>query len=324
MTHPDPETLDALIGAGMNVARLNFSHGSHEQHRAVEQCVGNHRRPDSPEQRHRDAEGHAHTGQIPLREIMILPLRIDDGQGRGQHGGNLVVIGDPDDVYYAFIRAGWDETEVVSRASGWKTVKSFLSGGEYRYSPVSSLYVFGRPQDVAFQWIRENIHERNHLRLWYSPLRYQGQPVFFGQVSRDIGVRFTSEAWPPVTHKIDPDIDEARHALVEADRQPRLGVDVAADVDAARREAALPRVLALGVLRAVGCTSVADSAWEEPDDTTAAAPSENAEARYAEVMRGRREMAEAAGLNPDVIESMYRLLVDNFINEEMELLQIED
>lgn len=46
-----------------------------------------------------------------------------------------------------------------------------------------------------------------------------------------------------------------------------------------------------------------------------------APARYAEVMRHRRELAQANGLNPDVIEAMYKLLVDNFIQEEMELLQ---
>jgi tRNA-Thr(GGU) m(6)t(6)A37 methyltransferase TsaA len=46
-----------------------------------------------------------------------------------------------------------------------------------------------------------------------------------------------------------------------------------------------------------------------------------APARYAEVMRRRREMAEAAGLNPDVIEEMYKLMVDNFIKEEMEILR---
>jgi hypothetical protein len=32
-------------------------------------------------------------------------------------------------------------------------------------------------------------------------------------------------------------------------------------------------------------------------------------------------MAEAAGLNPDVVEKMYQLLVDNFIKEEMEILR---
>ena len=126
---------------------------------------------------------------------------------------NLVLIGMPQDVYTTFIRAGWDETETVTRASGWKTVKSFLSGGEYRYSPVSSLYVFERPQDVAFQKTRDNIHERNHLRLWMSWLTYEGLPVWIGQISRDIGVRFTTKTI--TTHKIDPNVDETREYLLE-------------------------------------------------------------------------------------------------------------
>jgi len=126
---------------------------------------------------------------------------------------NLVLIGMPQDIYTAFIRAGWDETETVTKASSWKTMKSFLSGGEYRYSPVSSLYVFDRPQDVAFQKARENIHERNHLRLWMSRVTYQGLPVWIGQISRDIGVRFTTKTI--TTHKIDPNVDETREYLLE-------------------------------------------------------------------------------------------------------------
>lgn len=43
--------------------------------------------------------------------------------------------------------------------------------------------------------------------------------------------------------------------------------------------------------------------------------------RYAAVMQTRRQMAEAAGLNPDIIEGMYKLLVDNFIKEEIEIIQ---
>lgn len=126
---------------------------------------------------------------------------------------NLVVIGEPKDLYYAFIRAGWDETEAISTASTFKTIVSFISGGAYRYSPISSLYVFGRPQDVALQRIRQNINERNHLRLWLTPIRFADKPVWIGQISRDIGVRFTKKTI--TTHKIDPDVDETREFLLE-------------------------------------------------------------------------------------------------------------
>ena len=47
----------------------------------------------------------------------------------------------------------------------------------------------------------------------------------------------------------------------------------------------------------------------------------HAPARYAQVMRQRREWAEAAQLNPDVIEGMYKLLVNNFIQEELEMIR---
>ena len=111
------------------------------------------------------------------------------------------------------MRAGWDETEVTYGASAVKTAVSAVMGGRYRYSPVSALYVFGRAQDVALQRARDSIHERNHLRLWISPLRYEGKPVWIGQISRDIGVRFTTRTI--TTHKIDPDVDETREFLLE-------------------------------------------------------------------------------------------------------------
>jgi hypothetical protein len=135
---------------------------------------------------------------------------------RGEDRGdplNLVFIGEIQAMYYAFLRAGWDETETINRASLWKTAVSALTGGRYRYSPVSALYLFGRPQDVALQRARTSINERNHLRLWLAPLRFQGKPVWIGQISRDIGVHLT---WRTITtHKIDPDVDETRDFLLE-------------------------------------------------------------------------------------------------------------
>jgi len=41
---------------------------------------------------------------------------------------------------------------------------SFTSGGRYRYSPISSLYVFDRRQDIAMQRIRDIGYEE-----WIDP-----------------------------------------------------------------------------------------------------------------------------------------------------------
>ena len=81
-------------------------------------------------------------------------------------------------------------------------------GSKYRTSPVSPLYLFDRPQDIALQKARSTVDERNHLRLWRTPVTLDGQNVFVGQISRDIGVKLSSKTF--VTHKIDPVVDEAR------------------------------------------------------------------------------------------------------------------
>jgi hypothetical protein len=127
---------------------------------------------------------------------------------------NLIVIGEFAAVLGGFA-ARWDESETITVATCWKTVKAFLLGSSYRYSPVSALYLFGRPQDIALQRTRHSINERIHLRLWLSTLAFQGQSVWVGQVSRDIGVRFTWRAWNLTTHRIDPDVDESRDYVLE-------------------------------------------------------------------------------------------------------------
>ncbi|HUU71003.1 MAG TPA: LssY C-terminal domain-containing protein [Burkholderiales bacterium] len=146
--------------------------------------------------------------------LEALPCCVTDKAGENNGDPlNIAFVGRPKDLYYALIRAGWDETETIYRASLFKTVASSLMGSEYRYSPISALFVFGRGQDVALQKARANINQRNHLRLWITPMRYEGVPVWIGQISRDIGVRLT---WKTITtHKIDPDVDETREYLLE-------------------------------------------------------------------------------------------------------------
>ena len=128
---------------------------------------------------------------------------------------NLVIVGGLDDAFPALVRRGWHPTEEKWSGSVGRMVISALSGDRYPNAPVSDLYLFGRPQDLALQKARDNIHQRNHLRLWLSPIHYHGKQVWVGQISRDIGSRLTIHSPTLTTHKIDPNVDEARTALAE-------------------------------------------------------------------------------------------------------------
>lgn len=93
--------------------------------------------------------------------------------------------------------------------------QDFLFGAPDRYAPVSALYAFGRIQGTTFQKSRNVINERNHMRLWLAPVAHHGQPVWVGQISRDVAVKLTGRLWPPTTHVVSPDIDDSRYYLVE-------------------------------------------------------------------------------------------------------------
>ncbi len=127
---------------------------------------------------------------------------------------NLILVGDQLMIRHCF-GGRWDEAEAINWKTCLKTGRAFLFDAEYRYSPVSSLYFDGRMQDLALQKARSSINERIHLRLWRLPILYEQQPVWIGQVSRDIGVRFTMKTWNMTTHKIDPDVDEARDYVID-------------------------------------------------------------------------------------------------------------
>ncbi len=154
------------------------------------------------------------TDEELLKVLEALPCCTTRQNGTGKGDPlNLIVI-TPEKGLLAFLRAGWDETELLTFASSWRTFKAFF-GGTYRYSPMSALYYDGRAQDLGLQKARDTIHERNHLRLWVTPYRYQGDHVWVGTITRDIGLYFTTRAWNLMTHAIDPDVDEARNYLVE-------------------------------------------------------------------------------------------------------------
>ena len=70
-------------------------------------------------------------------------------------------------------------------------------------------------------------------------MRYRGKPVWVGQISRDIGTRLTIHSPYLTTHKIDPQVDEARTALTEdmAYSQNLAAIGLVSGVGSASRDA---------------------------------------------------------------------------------------
>lgn len=128
---------------------------------------------------------------------------------------NLVVVGTGADAIFPFIERGWRLDEPLDVHSVLRTVSAFLFGTEYTTAPVSSLYLFGRPQDIALQKARNNISLRNHLRVWRAPFTVEGQNVWVGQISRDIGTKLTTQSWSFTTHRISPEVDQDRYYLLQ-------------------------------------------------------------------------------------------------------------
>jgi LssY C-terminus len=166
--------------------------------------------------RYSQEEAISYDAQGLRRALVRLPCCTTSADG-GVDGDplNLVLIGDSDEIFSAFLDRQWNMTEELDFGSSWKETKAFLFGTSFRHAPASPLYLYGRPQDLTIQKPRTTIEGRNHVRLWRTPMRFQGKRVWVGQVSRDIGVRFTLATWNLATHRIDPHIDATREYLVQ-------------------------------------------------------------------------------------------------------------
>ena len=128
---------------------------------------------------------------------------------------NLVIVGNGIDAIFPFTGRGWKMNESDDVEGSYQMVKALLFRSKYETAPVSPLYLFGRVQDVALEKARDTINERNHLRLWLAPFKVEGQEVWVGHISRDIGLHFTTKAWYLVTHRMDEQVDQDRTYLLQ-------------------------------------------------------------------------------------------------------------
>src|SRR5262249_30566629 len=64
---------------------------------------------------------------------------------------NLALVGTLDQLRAAFTKSGWVEAEPLNIKTSWRMAQSFVLNRPYPAAPFSTLYLFGRGQDIGFQ-----------------------------------------------------------------------------------------------------------------------------------------------------------------------------
>lgn len=148
---------------------------------------------------------------IRLAVIDEIPRRVSDPQGNPGDMVNILIVGSQDELVRVFTTAGWVQVDRSVQDSVMNGLVDSLSKKDYLTMPMSTLYLFKRPQDYGFahaEPVRVAM-SRNHLRVWKSPYQVEGRQLWCIAATHDIGFE-RDQRNNGVTHKIDPAIDGER------------------------------------------------------------------------------------------------------------------
>jgi hypothetical protein len=162
------------------------------------------------------------TSFVPVRQVRTMPgidaslfskisRRVGDKDGNPGDMVNFLILGSEDAMQKVFTTAGWVKVDADVRGSVLHGIVESISKESYLTMPMSPLYLFGRTQDYG--WAHAEpitvVASRNHLRIWKAPFQVNGQTLWVGAATHDIGFE-RDQRNNGVTHKIDPDIDVER------------------------------------------------------------------------------------------------------------------
>jgi LssY C-terminus len=140
-----------------------------------------------------------------------LPRRIADKEGNPGDMVNFLILGSENTMQKVFTTAGWVKVDADVRGTVLHGILESISKESYLTMPMSPLYLFGRSQDYGWAHAEpiKVVASRNHLRIWKASFQIDGQTLWVGAATHDIGFE-RDERNNGVTHKIDPDIDLER------------------------------------------------------------------------------------------------------------------
>lgn len=158
---------------------------------------------------------------------------------------NLVLIGTRQQLQSAFAAAGWSEADRLGLSSSWHMVRAFVFNSPYATAPFSTLYLFGRGQDIGFQKAIDNSpRKRHHIRFWASSLTgakatvgtasfwlntdrppHHERVLWVGAGTKDTGLSLTKLTFQ-ITHATDADTNAERDYIIAELAKNRVIVDV--------------------------------------------------------------------------------------------------
>jgi hypothetical protein len=147
---------------------------------------------------------------------------------------NLALIGTLGQLRAAFANAGWTGADRLTLVSSWRMARAFVLNEPYPTAPFSTLYLFGRGQDIGFQRAIDNSpRKRHHVRFWAKSLAQVEADVdavrfwlntdrpnendcvlWVGAGTKDTGFSLTRLTFQ-VTHATGPDTNAERDYIID-------------------------------------------------------------------------------------------------------------
>ena len=146
-----------------------------------------------------------------------IPRRVGDKIGNPGDMVNFAILGTEDQVQKAFLAAGWVAVDKSDQAAVVTGLLATLQHQSYTSMPVSTLYLFGRPQDLSFERAAPFAVAavRHHLRVWKSTQVLDGRPLWVGSATHDEGFE-RDQRNGGITHHVDPKIDGERDFIEQS------------------------------------------------------------------------------------------------------------
>jgi hypothetical protein len=148
------------------------------------------------------------------KEIDGLPRRVNDELQNQGDMVNFVILGSQLKVANALTAADWHIADRDVKESVLKAALETYQKKAYLTMPMSELYLFGRVQDYGYEQAEAYavVASRHHFRIWKAPFQYNGEDVWVGAGTHDIGFE-KDQRNGKVTHKIDPAVDGERENI---------------------------------------------------------------------------------------------------------------